>query len=509
MIGTGWDRIEAEWLAEILEALPRPWPEAAALAWLRHAHRLAARGRPYWLPQGVAPQIAAAARRGEAPGRRALAEVSGLPERSCRRIMESDGWLDPLDTADTPAEGRPGSVPPASRVPSRVRPGYEEQNQPLTDIDRPESVPPASRVPSRVRPDRARDLRARTIHQDPTPDLDPLRSVEIARAPESPPAEPDRPTTPEVAEAGPRPAPEASCCATPSSSPCSPASPSSDSRSSPTPNGVSASPSPRPSPTSEAPPRRPESHAPTAAPPGATGGASPEPTSRAAGGRGTPAESASRGADSPERPEPGPPPAEAWPHPAAPLLAERCPELALELRQSHTWAHLGNRHPDEVALIAAWALDAPHPQAERLRLEQRVHRRGGLGLVQRPRFLPRWLCDPVAWPERLSWARRWRDEGGFVAVDALGPEVEEGDRAEVSRQDQLRRASDLWDNARSDETRERARTWVRLLDALDPDRATLRPAAAPPVPRPAGRGSTWGAAAAAISLDTLPERRSP
>lgn len=109
-----------------------------------------------------------------------------------------------------------------------------------------------------------------------------------------------------------------------------------------------------------------------------------------------------------------------WPHPAAELLAARCPELAELLRQPTAWRVADQLDPEDVRLVVAWALDSPDADAARLRLEQRAIRRvGKTSRATIPRFKPSWLLDPIGWAERLVQARAWHAQGGAVAEDHL------------------------------------------------------------------------------------------
>lgn len=164
---------------------------------------------------------------------------------------------------------------------------------------------------------------------------------------------------------------------------------------------------------------------------------------------------------------------------AVALLAARCPELALELPAPESWPRRWSeqaRNPDDVLLIAAWALDAPDAQARRLRLEHRAWRAAPVDLVRRPRFRPSWLLDPIAWVERLGAAKRWAELGRPLAVDALGPAPEPpGVHDELVRWATL--ADGRLSQARGRAGRERLLDELRLLRDAGAEPAPITPAA--------------------------------
>ena len=134
MVGaSGFERIEQEWLLSMLEALPRPWPTGALLAWLRYVSRQMERGLPAWCP-GVAPRPAQELR--TMPGRRLVAQVAGVPEWAAREALDGKAWVDPLAS-----QRPPGALPAASRgAPSRLPPGRREA---APTQDRPSQSPPS------------------------------------------------------------------------------------------------------------------------------------------------------------------------------------------------------------------------------------------------------------------------------------------------------------------------------------------------------------------------------
>lgn len=89
-----WIEMDECWLEEVLEALPRPWPDGAGMLWLRYATSHAACGERYWTPSWASEQEPAA-RKGVAPGRRMLAAVAGWGEKKARLVLEGGAWRSP------------------------------------------------------------------------------------------------------------------------------------------------------------------------------------------------------------------------------------------------------------------------------------------------------------------------------------------------------------------------------------------------------------------------------
>jgi hypothetical protein len=125
MVGaSGYERIEQDWLLEILAVLPRPWPMGAALAWLRYCSRQIERGLPAWCPAvegGRARELSAM------PGRRLLAQVAGLAEWSAREALDGRSWVDPMGSQRPPMALPPAARGAPSRLPSSVREGRSQR----------------------------------------------------------------------------------------------------------------------------------------------------------------------------------------------------------------------------------------------------------------------------------------------------------------------------------------------------------------------------------------------
>lgn len=143
MVGaSGFERIEQDWLLEMLAALPRPWPMGAALAWLRYCSRQIERGLPAWCPAvegGRARELSAM------PGRRLLAQVAGLAEWAAREALDGRTWVDPMGSQRPPmalpaaARGAPSRLPAAAREGRAQRVGASQSP--------PESIPDTAQTP--------------------------------------------------------------------------------------------------------------------------------------------------------------------------------------------------------------------------------------------------------------------------------------------------------------------------------------------------------------------------
>lgn len=159
------ERAEMDWLLNLWETEPVPWREPVLFMYLRYVEGCIIRRVSYWTPERCCLQVRGAAKRGEWIGRRALHDVSGCGERRARNLIdERTLWADPYrpcpGLADASADGEdcgadetlcPGSAGDASRVcPAGDGNDADEHTQ-----DGPGSVPPVSRVGSRVGPDRA------------------------------------------------------------------------------------------------------------------------------------------------------------------------------------------------------------------------------------------------------------------------------------------------------------------------------------------------------------------
>ena len=84
-----WVKVEDAWLIAMLEAMPKPWPEAAILAWLTYATRCCAAGQSYWLPVDMSARAHAKAQKGELVGRSALVKMTGCGRKTAQRCLSS------------------------------------------------------------------------------------------------------------------------------------------------------------------------------------------------------------------------------------------------------------------------------------------------------------------------------------------------------------------------------------------------------------------------------------
>ena len=159
------ERAEMDWLLNLWETEPVPWREPVLLMYLRYVEGCIIRRVSYWTPERCCLQVRGAPKRGEWIGRRALHDVSGCGERRARNLIDERAlWADPYrpcpGLADASADGEdcgadetpcPGSADDASLVcPAGDGNDTDEHTQ-----NGPGSVPPVSRVGSRVGPDRA------------------------------------------------------------------------------------------------------------------------------------------------------------------------------------------------------------------------------------------------------------------------------------------------------------------------------------------------------------------
>jgi hypothetical protein len=185
------ERLELDWLLDLWEATPTPWPRPLVLAWMRYADGCVLRGVRYWVPARCCTQVRSAAHAGERPGRRAVADVTGLGEKAARLIHERiELWRDPyreeagarVGSQEGPKKGPPDDTQvrdiTTGRGPAGAQQGPglgpDRASSPRASTDPPITDPPEE--------DKTQEARASTaqvakppvlslVEPDPLPDL--------------------------------------------------------------------------------------------------------------------------------------------------------------------------------------------------------------------------------------------------------------------------------------------------------------------------------------------------
>ena len=104
-----WVKVEDAWLIAMLEAMPKPWPEAAILAWLTYATRCCAAGQSYWLPVDMSDRAHAKAQKGELVGRSALVKMTGCGRKTARTLLGRFSHRQGQGSSKGPARVQQGS----------------------------------------------------------------------------------------------------------------------------------------------------------------------------------------------------------------------------------------------------------------------------------------------------------------------------------------------------------------------------------------------------------------